>query len=54
MWYDETGLPWVLPSPNMPTLDTATVFREHASSRGQMFQKAEALPGLSSFWARRG
>ena len=26
MWYDETGLPWVLPSPNMPTLDTATVF----------------------------
>ena len=26
MWYDETGLPWVMPSPNMPTLDTATVF----------------------------
>ncbi len=26
MWYDETGLPWVLPSPNMPTLDTATVY----------------------------
>lgn len=25
-WYDETGLPWVLPSPNMPTLDTATVY----------------------------
>ncbi|HXL04364.1 MAG TPA: DUF1343 domain-containing protein [Bacillota bacterium] len=25
-WYDETGLPWVMPSPNMPTLDTATVF----------------------------
>lgn len=25
-WYDETGLPWVYPSPNMPTLDTATVY----------------------------
>jgi len=26
MWFDETGLTWVLPSPNMPTLDTATVY----------------------------
>lgn len=26
MRFDETGLPWVLPSPNMPTLDTATVY----------------------------
>ena len=26
MWYDDTGLPWVMPSPNMPTLDTATVY----------------------------
>lgn len=26
MWYDQTGLPWVPPSPNMPTLDTATVY----------------------------
>ena len=26
MWFDNTGLPWVLPSPNMPTLDTAAVF----------------------------
>ncbi|MEQ8225340.1 MAG: DUF1343 domain-containing protein, partial [Candidatus Eremiobacterota bacterium] len=26
MWHDETGLPWVMPSPNMPTLDTATVY----------------------------
>lgn len=25
-WWDDTGLPWVLPSPNMPTLDTATIF----------------------------
>jgi uncharacterized protein YbbC (DUF1343 family) len=26
MWFDETGLQWVMPSPNMPTLDTATVY----------------------------
>ncbi len=26
MWFDETGLPWVMPSPNMPTLDTALVY----------------------------
>ena len=26
MWFSDTGLPWVLPSPNMPTLDTATVY----------------------------
>ena len=26
LWYDESGLPWVYPSPNMPTLDTATVY----------------------------
>jgi len=26
MWFDETGLPWVPPSPNMPSLDTAVVY----------------------------
>ncbi len=26
MWFDETGLPWVLPSPNLPTLASATVY----------------------------
>lgn len=26
MWFDNTGLPWVMPSPNMPTLDTAAVY----------------------------
>jgi len=25
-WYDETDLPWVYPSPNMPTLDTAAIY----------------------------
>jgi uncharacterized protein YbbC (DUF1343 family) len=26
MWFDQTGLPWVAPSPNMPTLETAIVY----------------------------
>ena len=25
-WLDDTGLPWVLPSPNMPTVDTAGLY----------------------------
>lgn len=26
LWFDQTDAPWVLPSPNMPTLDSASVF----------------------------
>ena len=26
MWFDQCDLPWVMPSPNMPTVDTATVY----------------------------
>jgi uncharacterized protein YbbC (DUF1343 family) len=26
MWFDQTGLPWILPSPNIPTPETCTVF----------------------------
>ena len=26
MWFDDTCLPWILPSPNMPTLDTALAY----------------------------
>jgi len=25
-WFDETDLPWIMPSPNLPTLDSATVY----------------------------
>ncbi len=25
-WWDQTGLPWVMPSPNLPTLDSASVY----------------------------
>lgn len=26
MWFDQTGLPWVKPSPNLPTLASATIY----------------------------
>lgn len=26
MWYDETGLPWIVPSPNLKTLDAALLY----------------------------
>jgi len=26
IWFSSTGIPWVMPSPNMPTLDTAIVY----------------------------
>jgi uncharacterized protein YbbC (DUF1343 family) len=26
MYHDDTGVPWVMPSPNIPTLDTAVVY----------------------------
>jgi uncharacterized protein YbbC (DUF1343 family) len=26
LWFDQTRAPWVIPSPNMPTLETATVY----------------------------
>lgn len=34
MWFDQTGLPWIMPSPNMPTLDTATVYPGQVSLEG--------------------
>jgi uncharacterized protein YbbC (DUF1343 family) len=34
MWYDETGLRWVMPSPNMPSLDTALVYQGNVIFEG--------------------
>ena len=39
MWFDETGLPWVLPSPNMPTLDTAVVYPGMCLLEGTMLSE---------------
>lgn len=39
MYYDETGLPWVLPSPNIPTLDTAIVYPGAVLFEGTMISE---------------
>ncbi|MEW6117270.1 MAG: DUF1343 domain-containing protein [Nitrospirota bacterium] len=37
--FDKTGLPWVLPSPNMPTLDTAVVYPGMCLLEGTMLSE---------------
>ena len=39
MDWDETGLPWVMPSPNMPTLDTAIVYPGTVLFEGTMLSE---------------
>jgi uncharacterized protein YbbC (DUF1343 family) len=53
MWFDQTGLRWVMPSPNIPTLDTATVYPECAFWKEPTSPKAAARRGRSKFLARR-
>ncbi len=42
--FSETGLPWVLPSPNMPTLQTAIVYPGTVLFEGSIFPKAGERP----------
>jgi len=46
----QTGLPWVLPSPNMPTLDTATVYPGMCLLEATNLSKAAAPRGPSNLW----
>jgi uncharacterized protein YbbC (DUF1343 family) len=39
MYFDETGLPWVIPSPNLPTLDTAVVYPGAVLFEGTMLSE---------------
>ena len=39
MYFDETGLPWVLTSPNIPTLDTAIVYPGAVLFEGTMISE---------------
>jgi uncharacterized protein YbbC (DUF1343 family) len=39
MWYDDTRLLWVIPSPNLPTLDTATVYPGMVMVEGTMISE---------------
>ena len=39
-WMDDTDAPWVMPSPNMPTLDTASVFPGTVHLEGTQMSEA--------------
>jgi uncharacterized protein YbbC (DUF1343 family) len=39
MYWDATGIPWVIPSPNMPTLDTAIVYPGTVLFEGTMLSE---------------
>jgi uncharacterized protein YbbC (DUF1343 family) len=39
MYHDETGLPWILPSPNLPTLDSAVVYPGAVLFEGTMLSE---------------
>ncbi len=39
MYFDETGVPWIMPSPNMPTLDTAIVYPGTVLFEGTMLSE---------------
>jgi uncharacterized protein YbbC (DUF1343 family) len=39
MFYDETALPWVMPSPNIPTLDSAIVYSGAVLFEGTMLSE---------------
>jgi uncharacterized protein YbbC (DUF1343 family) len=39
MYFDDTGLPWVMPSPNMPTLETAVVYPGAVLFEGTMLSE---------------
>ena len=39
MYYDDTGLPWVIPSPNLPTLDSTIVYPGAVLFEGTMLSE---------------
>lgn len=54
MRFDATGLPWVLPSPNMPTLDTALVYPGGCLIEGTMLSEGRGLTRPFEVWGAPG
>lgn len=44
MWYDETGLAWIIPSPNIPTIDTAIIYPGAALVEGTNVSEGRGTP----------
>ncbi len=43
-WFDETGLPWVRPSPNLPTLTSATIYPALVAFEGTNLSVGRGTP----------
>lgn len=54
MVFDETGLPWVLPSPNMPALDTAIVYPGGCLIEGTALSEGRGLTRPFEVWGAPG
>src|SRR5690606_13052320 len=54
MRFDETGLPWVLPSPNMPTLETALVYPGGCLIEGTELSEGRGLTRPFEIWGAPG
>ncbi|MFI5229609.1 MAG: exo-beta-N-acetylmuramidase NamZ domain-containing protein, partial [Gemmatimonadales bacterium] len=44
MWFDETGLPWVRPSPNLPTLASALIYPSLVALEGSNVSVGRGTP----------
>ncbi len=44
MWHDETGLDWIIPSPNIPTIATATIYPGTALVEGTNVSEGRGTP----------
>jgi uncharacterized protein YbbC (DUF1343 family) len=55
-YFDATGLPWVMPSPNMPTLDTAVVYPGAVLAEGTLLSEGRGTTRpfelIGAPWAR--
>ncbi len=54
MRFDATGLPWVLPSPNMPTLETALVYPGGCLIEGTALSEGRGLTRPFEVWGAPG
>lgn len=54
MTFSETGLPWVLPSPNMPTLDTAVVYPGGCLIEGTKLSEGRGTTRPFEIWGAPG
>jgi uncharacterized protein YbbC (DUF1343 family) len=54
MDFSQTGLPWVLPSPNMPTLDTAVVYPGGCLIEGTQLSEGRGTTRPFEIWGAPG